>query len=64
MHLDVLHLTGSISSCPRDKIIFVSRQALIQEIDFLPVTRMLKGQGIEDTYSGLEGISGGLLLSA
>jgi hypothetical protein len=42
----------------RDKTIPVSRQALIQEMDSLSMTRILKGQGIEGTYRSLEEITG------
>ena len=46
------------------QITYVSRQALIQEKDSLSKTCILKGQDIEGTDRSLEGISGGLLLSA
>ena len=54
----MIHLTGSISSSPMDKIVSASRQALIQENDSLPMARILKRQGIECTEEALRGSVG------
>ncbi|WP_300464243.1 phage minor head protein [Desulfobacula sp.] len=57
-------LINKLEASTRDKIISVSRQALIQGKGTLSMARMLKKQGIEGTYRGIEGLSRTLLLSA
>ena len=57
-------LIGKLEASTRDKIISISRQALIQGKDSLSMARLIKKQGIEGTYQGLEGLSRTLLMSA
>ncbi len=57
-------LINKLEASTRDRIISISRQALIQGKDSLSMARMIKKQGIEGTYQGMEGLSRTLLMSA